>query len=153
MQRALCSLTTFRKATLTMGNTMPTCWGSSERQSSQNGLENYWQGSSPGQRSCTQVCDWLVAMAAVRDCGCKLVDHSPIFSWYGTIWPLSVPQHKKKLGWETISERWWGDNLQLWTFSKIMIASIPRESKRCNTDRRRLWSTGETVLKLKPYLV
>ena len=34
-------------------------------------------------------------MAAVRDCGFELVDHPPYFSWFGTIWLFSVPQHEK----------------------------------------------------------
>ena len=53
-----------------MGNTMPTCWGSYERQSSQNGLENWWSDSPvlPGQCSCTQVsgCNGCCAMVLNR---------------------------------------------------------------------------------------
>ena len=37
-----------------------------------------------------------VAMAAVCDCGFELVDHPPLFSWFGTIWLFSVPQHELK---------------------------------------------------------
>ena len=41
--------------------------------------------------------------------------------------------------------------LQLRTFSRIrMKASIPRESKCCNTDGRSVWTAEETMLKTKP---
>ena len=80
-----------------------------------------------------------------------------IFSLFGTSWLISVPQHEKTttLGWEAASDRWWGHNyLQLRTFSRIrMRASVPRESMRCNTDGRTVWTTGNTMLKNKPHLV
>ena len=60
---------------------------------------------SPGQCFCTHVCR---ALAAVHDW--LWTGWSPsIFSWFGTIWLFSVPQHEKKtLGWEAGSDWWWG---------------------------------------------
>ena len=71
----------------------------------------------------------------------------PTFSRFGTIWLLSVPQH------EQVSDRWWGHNyLHLRTLSRIrMRASIPRKSKRCNTDGRYLWTAGETIMKITTF--
>ena len=59
-----------------------------------------------GQCSCTQVCGcngccaWLWLWTG----------WSPSILWFGPIWLFSVPQHEKKktLGWEAVSDRWWG---------------------------------------------
>ena len=62
-----------------------------------------------------------------------------------------VPQHEETpLGWEAVSDRWWGHVWSRGLFPRIrMRASIPRESKPCNTDGRSLWTPGETMLKNK----
>ena len=94
----------------------------------------------------------VVAMAVVHDYGFEVVDH-PLYSpdlapsdyflfpnmkkttWLGSsIWPMM----RSYL------------HLQLRTLSRIgMRASIPRESKHCNTDGRSVWTTGETLWKNK----
>ena len=75
-----------------MGNTMPTCWGSWERQSSQNSLENWWRESCFMRTMLLHSSLWLL-------CGTVAwTGWSPsIFSWFGIIWLLSVPQHEKHL--------------------------------------------------------
>ena len=81
-----------------------------------------------------------------------------IFPWFGTIWLFSVPQHENK------NKNTWLENsigpmmrsyLQLRTFSRIRMkgASVPWESKHCNTDGRSVWTAGETKLKTKPHLI
>ena len=59
MQRELCSLITFRKAKLSVGNTMPTCWGSCERQSSPNSLENWRRESCFTRTMLLHTSMWL----------------------------------------------------------------------------------------------
>ena len=106
---------------------------------------------SPGQCFCTQVCGchgccaWLWLWTG----------WSPsIFSWFGTIRLLFVPQHKKKTWLGSSIGRIMRSYLQVRTFSRIrMRASIPRKSKHCNTNGRSVWTAGETVLKINPYLV
>ena len=106
----------------------------------------FYQDNTPAHKS-------VVAMAAVHDCDLALIDHPPhspdlapsIFcsptwknTWLGSsIGPMIRPY------------------LQFRTFSRIrMRASIPQESKCCNTDGRSVWwTTGETMLKNKPHLV
>ena len=76
MQRALCSLITFRKAKSSMGNTMPNYWGKlrkaimSKRPGKLMKGFLFHQDNAPAHKS-------VVAMAAVHDCGFELVDHPP----------------------------------------------------------------------------
>ena len=60
---------------------------------------------SLGQCSSTQVCGcksccvWLSLWTGWS---------SSIFSWFGTIWLFTVPQHEETLGWEAVLDWWWG---------------------------------------------
>ena len=97
----------------------------------------------------------VVAMAAMCDCGFELVYQlSPsIFSWLGTIYFL-FPNMEKHLA----GKQYRTDDKVISAvedFLRIrMRASIPRESKHCNTDGRNVWTAGETMLKNKwPHLV
>ena len=120
------ALTTFRKAKLSVGNILCQLTAAAKG----NQVKTAWktdEGSpvSPGQCSCTKVC-------GCNGCYAWLVwtGWSPsIFSWFGTIWLFSVPQHEKNT--------WLGNRIRpmmLRTFSRIwMRACIPQESKRCNT--------------------
>ena len=65
---------------------------------------------------------------------------------------ISVPQHKNPTWLGSSTGPFMRSFLQLRTFSR-MNASIQRESKRCNTDGRNVWTAGETMLKNKPHLV
>ena len=78
MQRALCSLTTFRKANLSMGNTMPTCWGSCERKSSQNGMEN-WRRESCFTRTMLLWLQWLMCVTVALN---WLITLHILLIWY-----------------------------------------------------------------------
>ena len=94
----------------------------------------------------------VVAMAAVHDYGFELVDHPSYSLDFGTIYFLFPNMIntwlRSSIGPMTRS------NLQLRTFSTIRIrASIPQESKRCNTNGKSGGTAGETMLKYKPHLV
>ena len=134
MQRALYYVTTctFRKAKLSMENTMATCWGSCERQSSQKQPGKLMKGvllhqnNAPAHKS-------VVAMAAVCDCGFELNNYPPYY-------PDLASSNFCSPTWKNT---WLGSSVglmmrsyqQFRTFSRIrMRASIPQESKRCNTD-------------------
>ena len=83
----------------------------------------------------------MVSMAAVHAWLCfKLVVH-PLYS--PDLAPSDyfyVPQYETALDWEAVSNRW-GHICSIYrTCSRIrMRASIPRESKRCNTGGRSVW--------------
>ena len=97
MRKALCSLTTSRRAKLSLGNTMPTCWGcmlrkaiESKRPGKLTKGDLFHQENAPAHKS-------VVDQADVRNCG--FCDHLT----------FSVPQHEKRaFGWEAVSDRWWG---------------------------------------------
>ena len=97
---------------------------------------------SPGQCSCTQVyvcngcCAWLTV---------ALTGWSPsTFSWFGAI---LVPNMKNIWLRRSIGPMM-RSYLQLRIFSRIRIRGfIPREFKPCNTDGRRVWSTGRLCWK------
>ena len=138
------SLTTFRKAKLSMGNTMPTCWGCCERQSSQNGLKNwrrkYWfttWDNAPAHKSVLQ--SWLLCMIVALN---WLITLKILLIWQSSIFCSQTWKQKQqqttKLGWEAVSDWWWGHicSLVLFWGSGWELLIIPKESKRCNTDGR-----------------
>ena len=61
----------------------------------------FHQGNAPAHKS-------VVAMAAVRDCGFKLVDHPPYCPDLAAYDYFLFPNMKKTHGWEAVSDRWWG---------------------------------------------
>ena len=79
-------------------------------------------------------------MAAVRDCCFDLVDHPPYSPDLApSDYYLFPNMNKKHLAGSSIGRMIRSLYLHLSTFSRIMMrASIPRESKRYNTDGRRL---------------
>ena len=96
---------------------------------------------------------FMVAMAAVRECGFELVDDFPYSPDLAPSDYFLFSQMKKI---------WLGSSIRLMmtsylpfrTFSRIRKrASIPQYSKCCNTNRRSVWTEGETILKNKPHLV
>ena len=96
----------------------------------------------------------VVAMAAVCDCGIELVDDPPYSP------DLTPSDYFLFPTWK--NPTWLGSSigpmmrsyLQLRTFSNIrMRASIPQESKHCNTDGRNVWTAQETIMKNKPHMV
>ena len=109
MQNGIVFLDYLQKGKLSMGNAMPTCQSSCERQSSQNGLENWRSPVSSGPCSCTLVC------GCNGYCAWLQLWSPSIFSWFGTIWLFFCSQNENnnnnnnnnnKLGWEAISDRW-----------------------------------------------
>ena len=110
MQRVMCSLTTFRNAKLSSRTTMPTCWGSCERQSSQNGSEN-WRRESCFTRTMllhTRLrLQWLLCVTVGL---IWLITLHILLTWHHlTI--LCSPTWKTLLYWEAVSDRWWSHNL------------------------------------------
>ena len=106
---------------------------------------------SPGQCSCTQVC------------GCNgccawwwpWTGWSPsIFSWHGTIWLFSVPQHEKHFGWEAVLD-WWWDDICSWglfedhdeSFCTMGIQALQHRWKKC------VDSMGDYIVEKYPQLV
>ena len=92
----------------------------------------------------------VVAMAAARDCGLKLVGHPP---YSPDLAPSGYfPQHEKNT--------WLGSRIGLKMHEVIsavedfvnltirMRASIPQESKHCNPNGRSVWTAGQTILKI-----
>ena len=110
----------------------------------------FHQDNAPAHKS-------LVALAAaVHDCGFELVDHHPPYSDLALSDYFQFPNMKKKH--LARKQNWTGDehiSAELWgPFFRIrMRASIPQESKCCNTARRSVWTAGETIFKNKPHLV
>ena len=112
-----------------------------------NGVLFHQDNASAHKSGCNGCCVWLWLW----------MGWSPSISpWFGTIWPFSVPQHEKTCGWEAVVDWWWG-HICSWGLFRgsgwMLIKTIPRESKCCNTDGRRVWTAGETMLKNKPDLV
>ena len=80
----------------------------------------------------------LIAMAA----GCDWIwtGWSPsIFSWFGTIWLFSVPQHEKRRSMGPIM--------------RSAVEYFVEEQDESNNDGQSVWTAGETRLKYKPHLV
>ena len=75
-----------------------------------------------------------------------------IFSWFGTIWLFSVPQHEKPLDWEAVSDWYWGHICSWGLFGGSDESFYTQESKHSNTDGRSVWTTGQTMLTNKPQL-
>ena len=86
----------------------------------------------------------------VRDCGFELADHPPYSPDLAPSEYLLYRNMKTKtLIWEAVSDRWWGHICSWRLFSRIrMRASIPRESKHCNTDGRSVWTAGDICWKI-----
>ena len=151
IQRALCSLTTFRKANFVLFRKGIVCQ-LAEAAPKGNKVKMAWKTDvrspvSPGQCSCTQ------------DCGCAgwcallwLVDHPPYspdlapsnyFLFLNIKKHLAVKRYRPND--EVISAVdffffffffFWESGWELLT---------PQESKRCNTDGRSVWTTGEIM--------
>ena len=103
----------------------------------------FHQDNAPAHKS-------MVAMAAVCDCGFWTGWLPSILIWHHL---FSAPQHEKKRKKKT----WLGSSigpimsyLQLSTFSRIRMRTIPRKSKPCNSDGRSVWTC---MLKYKPHFV
>ena len=90
----------------------------------------------------------MVAMAFVRDCGFELVDHPRYHPDLGPSDYFLFPKWKKTLGWEAVSDRWWGhiSTVLLKNLLRIMIKTITRESQHCNTGGRSVWAAWETIV-------
>ena len=122
------------------GNTMRTCWGSCERQLIQNGLENWRRESCFTRAMLLHTSLWLQCVTV-------------FFNWLITFHILLIWHHLNIFcspTWQNphlIGKQYWTNHyLQLRTYSRIrMRVSMPRESKRCNTDGRSVWIAGETI--------
>ena len=89
-------------------------------------------------------------MAAGCDCGFELVDHPPHSD-------LAPSDYFLFPTWKQQTNTWLGSSIRLMmrsdqqfrTFPRIrMRASIPRESKHCNTDGRNVWMQGRLCWKI-----
>ena len=98
---------------------------------------------------------YVIAMAAVHDCGFELVGHPPYsdlaLSDYFLFPNLKKP-HLAGKQYRTDDELI--SAVEDLYFLRIrMKASNPQEPKCCNTAERSLCTAGETMLKNKPHLV
>ena len=111
---------------------------SCERHSSQNGLENC-RRESCFTRTVLLHTGSVVAMAVVRDGGLELVDHPPYSPDLAPSDYFLFPNMKENK--RLAGKQYRSDDeviLQLRTFPRLrMRASLPWESKRCNTEHRR----------------
>lgn len=129
------------------GESMQNCWDSYERLWRPNTQGDWWKDIvSSGQ--------WLVSMADIHNCVFELVDHHPLYSWFGSILLSSVLQREKNTWCGTSIVVAMTSNLLFMTFLKNkMEASSPMISKHCIIDRRSVWTTSGTILKNKPHLI
>ena len=99
----------------------------------------FHQDNTPAQKS-------VVAMAA----GFELVDHLPYSPDLAPSDYFLFPNMKKQLAGKQFGLMM-RSYLQLRTFLRIRMlrASIPGESKRCNIDGKSVWTAGDTTLKNK----
>lgn len=143
MQMKLCSFASFRKAKLSRGNIMPTCWDKCKRQSSQNGLEN-WQ-----RASC-----FTGTMAAVR----------VLLNWLIALNILLIWLHLTIFCSPTWTNSWLGSTIGQMMRSYLLLRTwvlkgwgllYHRNPSAATSMEENVWTTGETavMLKNKPYLV
>ena len=94
------------------------------------------------------------SMAAVHDCGFELVDHPPYSPDLAPSHYFLFPNMQKTLGWEAVSDQWWGHICSWGLFQGSGWELLYHgESKCCNTNGRNVWTAEETMLKNRPHLV
>ena len=136
MSRALCSLTTFRKAKAER----PRQLRKSKRPGKLTEGVLFHQDNAPAHKS-------VVEMAAMRDCGFDPDDH-PSYSPDLALSIICSPTWKNNNTWlhGKQSDRWWSHicSSGLFEDQDESFNTTPRESKRCNTGGRSVWTAGET---------
>ena len=101
-----------------------------------------------GQCSCTQVCGWNGCCAWLW-LWTGLITLHILLIWH---YLFSVPQHEKP---HLAEKQYLTDDEVIFCSWALFRGSgwellyIPRESKRCNTNGRSVWTAGETMLKYK----
>ena len=105
----------------------------------------FHQDNDPAHKS-------VVAMAVMHDCGFELVDNFPYSPNLSPSDYFLFPNMKKTLGWEAVSDQWWG-HMCNWGLFEDQDETFYTKSKHCCTDRRSVWPLGETMLKNKPHLI